>query len=201
MNKYDVIVLLGTQPDPKSFEFPEQIYQCIDKTAELFKEGYTPYITTSGDQALTFSNMGIRQPFKEAEKLAELLIAKGVPKDKILLETDSQDTISNLYYLKTQIFIPRKMKKILFVVAEFRILRLKFLCKRILGDSYQIGYEPIPSKGGPSYNEPHTFKIQSKFLEPMKDGEHEWLADKFYSADMYKYWARRDRQKYAKPNK
>ncbi|HEY8999695.1 MAG TPA: YdcF family protein [Candidatus Saccharimonadales bacterium] len=191
MNHYDAIILLGSQPDPDTFEFPEQIKRCADKTAELFRAGRAPVVVTSGDKALRFYTLGIKQPFKEAEKLAEMLIERGVPQDKVLTEVQSRDTISNIYYLKTQIFIPNHMTKLLFVVASFRIPRLDFLCKRILGNGYVVDYESIPAESGPSYNEPHTFKIQSGFLAPMKDGEHEWLTGKFYTADMYAYWAER----------
>jgi hypothetical protein len=91
--------------------------------------------------------------------------------------------------------IPNNIKHILFVVASFRISRLKFLCERILGDQYTFDFESIPSEQSPIYDEPHTFKIQSDFLKPMKDGEHQWLADKFYSSSLYNYWRMYDKDK------
>lgn len=196
MTSYDAIVVLATQPDVTTWEFPAQIFDCLNKAIELFEDGIAPYIITSGDRSISIVARGLRQPFKECDKLADYLIEHGVPRGSVLLEGDSRDSISNLYYLKTEFFIPKQMTKILFVVAEFRIPRLKFLCQRILGSDYQVDFEPIAAEVGPTYNESHTMKIQSDFLAPMKDGNHKWLKDKFYSGSMYQYWAEHDKKKY-----
>ncbi len=193
---HDAIVVLATQPDTETWEFPKQIYECLDKAAKLFKAGKAPFIITSGDRSISIVSRGLKQPFKECDKLADYLVEQAIPSSKILREGESRDSISNLYYLKTNFFIPRKTRNILFVVADFRIPRLEFLCKRILGPDYKVTFVPISAEVGPSYNERHTMKIQKEFLEPMKDGEHGWLNDKFYDSSMYKYWAEHDRQKY-----
>lgn len=196
MSKYDAIIILASQPDVKTWEFPDQIYEGLDKSIELFNKGVSEILITSGDHSISLENRGIMQPFKECDKLAEYLVEHGIPTSSILTEGDSRDTISNLYYLKTKFFIPKNMKRLLFVVADFRIPRLKFLCEKILGKQYDLNFEPIVAEQGESYNEPHTMKIQSEFLAPMKSGDHEWLDGKFYNASMYQYWAKHDRQKY-----
>lgn len=80
MTRYDTIILPGSQPDPVTFEFPEQVIQCANKTAELFRTGVAPVIVTSGAKSLRFYTLGIQQPFKEAGKLADMLVIRGVPK-------------------------------------------------------------------------------------------------------------------------
>ena len=196
MKQYDAVVVAGSQPDTTTWEFPEQVYKCLDKAEELLENGHATHIVVAGRWSIALDNRGLVQPFKECDAMANYLLAQGVPADKILKEGFSKDTISNLYYLKTKIFIPNGYTKVLFVAADFRIPRLEFLCKRILGAAYEYGFEPIASKPSASYNEPHTFKVQKEFLAPMKDGDHAWLADKFYSAPMYEYWAKHDREKY-----
>ena len=195
MKHYDTIILLGTEPDNTTWKFPKQIYQCLDRTITLLNEGQAPFVITSGKWSISLDNRGIKQPFRECDALADYLLVKGVSKDKILLEGDSQDTISNLYYVKKQILIPKDMRHLLFVVADFRIPRLKFLCERILGSGYRFDFDPIPSEMGPSYNEPLTFQIQKDFLSPMKDGDHSWLEGKFYTAYMYEYWRLRSKER------
>lgn len=192
MTKYDVIIVLGSQPDPETWKFPEQIYHCLDKTGELFEEGIASFVITSGKWGIAIENQGLVQPFKECDVLAEYLVNKGVPQNKILREGESKDTISNLYFIKTKILIPNGLNKLLFVVADFRIPRLKFLCERILGSEYTIDFEPINSEVGSTYNEPQTLDIQSKFLKPMRSGDHAWLADKFYEAPIYQKGAKHD---------
>jgi len=199
IKKYDLIIVLGSQPDPKTWKFPEQIYHCLDRAAELMNSGTAPLIATSGNRGIALDSRGIIQPFRECDELATGLMERGVPENQILKEGDSRDAISNLYYLKKQILIPKRIKTILFASASFRIPRLKFLCERILGSEYEIEFDPIKADEGFTYNEAHTLQVQSEFLEPMKSGDHTWLDDKFYTAPMYQYWEEHDRKKYGEP--
>lgn len=184
--KYDAIILLGTQPDPQTWEFPRQIHDCVEAVARLMGETAAPFVIASGKWSIDLEKKGLAQPFEECDGLADLLIKKSVDPDKILRERNSKDTISNLYYIKEQFLIPQDMKKLLFVVASFRIPRLKFLVHKILGEEYEVVYESVEAETGPSYNESRTMRIQSEFLKPMQSGEHAWLADKFYEASIYK---------------
>ena len=188
MTKYDAIVILGTQPDTSTWEMPEQIYDCLDKTKQLFENKTAPMIVTCGKWSLAVEAANLRQPFRECDAMAEYLIEQGIPDKSILREGYSKDTISNLYYLKTHYLIPNNLKKLVFVVAGFRIPRLQALCEHILGSEYEVSFESILCAVGPSYNEDHTIKIQKEFLSPMKPGDHTWLADKFYDSPMYQFW-------------
>ncbi len=195
MGKFDAVVMLGTQPDPTTWDFPEQIYECLRRTAELVSNDEAPCIVVSGKWSISVENQGLRQPFRECDKLADILHDLGVDDSKILRESESMDTPSNLYFLKTQVLIPRNMKRLLFVVADFRVARLKFLCKRILGPDYFVEFDTIACEPGPSYNEANTIKVQEEFLRPMKDGEHTYLANKFFSDPTYDYWRQHDIEK------
>jgi uncharacterized SAM-binding protein YcdF (DUF218 family) len=196
MNKYDAIIVLATQPDPKTWRFPQQLYECLDKATQLFKHQVAPYIITSGDRALSLDYRGITQPFRECDKMKEILVSNGIPQNQVLVEGDSRDTISNLYFLKEELLIPKKATNLLFVVASFRIPRLTFLCQKILGPGYTVTFEPIEAPQGDTYNEQHTLQVQSLFLESMKDGDHHWLDGRFFDGWMYQYWKERSAQKY-----
>lgn len=194
---YDLIIVLGSQPDLKTWKIPDQVYVCLERSKELLEDNQAPFIVTSGKWSTSVDTLGLEQPFRECDVLADFLVEAGVDPSRILRENKSQDTISNLYYLKTELLIPRNMKHLLFVVADFRIARLKFLTEKILGPDYEVAFEPIESESGVSYNEPVTSKLQKEFLEPMRQGDHEWLADKFYNAPMYQVTAKLDKEKYA----
>lgn len=199
MKKYDAVIVAGSQPDTSAWEFPQQLYQCLDIAQSILESGQATYIITSGKWSIALDNIGLKQPFLECNKMAEYLISRGVPSNKILRESISKDTISNLYYLKTEILIPKNFKNILYITASFRVPRAEFLCKRILGNDYKVDFVEVVSAPSASYNEPHTFKVQKDFLKPMQDGDHEWLADKFYSDPMYEYMAKYNKETYAKP--
>ena len=184
--KYDCLILLGTQPDLETWEFPRQIHKCVQKTAELYEAGIAENIIASGKWSRRIEDQSLGQPFDECDKSADLLIAAGVRNEAISRERVSTDTISNLYYVKTQFLIPKQWSKLLFVVADFRIPRLRFLVSKVLGPEYQVDYEPIAtSGGGPSYNETRTMERTKAFLARMDEGDHEWLADKFFADPFY----------------
>ncbi len=183
--QYDALVVLGSQPDPKTWIFPAQIYDCLDLTMNLFQNGAANCIVTSGDHTINFDREGIRQPVPECDMMARYLIEKGVSDLDILRERFSKDSISNLYYLKEKIFLEHKMTSIGFVVASFRVPRLEFLTRKILGKEIKVGFEIVEADPGPSYNEADTMRRQQEFLLPMKDGDHRWLDGKFFSHPFY----------------
>ena len=183
---YDCIVLLGTQPDLDTWDFPRQIHQCVQTTAELVEAGVAENIIVSGKWSLRVENQSLGQPFDECDGLADLLIAAGVRHEAISRERTSKDTISNLYYVKTQLLIPKRWNSLLFVVADFRIPRLRFLARKILGAPFQTAFEAVPTgEEGPSYNETRTMVRMRAFLDRIDEGDHEWLDGKFFGDPFY----------------
>ena len=196
--KYDLIVVIGSQPDPKNWKFSEQIYACLDRVVELFKDEVAPYVATSGNRGIALDNLGIEQPFRECDELARYLVEHGIPESKILKEGDSRDSISNFYYLKKKVLIPNNFTDILLVCASFRVPRLKFLVEKVFGPGYKVTFEQIEAAEGSTYNEANTMRVQSEFLTAMQSGDHSWLDDKFYDAPMYHYWQEHDKKVYGK---
>ena len=183
---YDCVILLGTQPDPDTWVFPRQIHQCVQTTVGLVKAGVAENVIVSGKWSLHIEIQSLGQPFAECDGLADLLIAAGVRRETISRERLSMDTISNLYYIKTQFLIPKRWNNLLFVVADFRIPRLRFLVSKILGSMYQVDFAPVPTgEEGPRCNEARTVVRTKAFLDRMDAGDHEWLADKFYGDLFY----------------
>ena len=177
---------MGTQPDLKTWEFPAQIHACVQTAAGLVASGVADKVITSGKWSFRIEKQALGQPFDECDRLADLLIAEGVGGDNILRERLSLDTISNLYYVKTQYLIPQRLEHLLFVVASFRIPRLQYLVRKVLGPAYQVDYRPIESEEDTTIrNESRMIKRTADFLALMQDGNHEWLADKFYGAPFY----------------
>lgn len=66
-----------------------------ERAAELYHQGYAQLIITSGFP-------GVRNPFPkpEAEVFADVLIDRGVPKNKILIEPKASNTGENILFTK-----------------------------------------------------------------------------------------------------
>lgn len=188
MKAYDSVVVLGSRPlDVYAWKFPSHVYKSLDKAIELYEKKATKYITVSGKWTINFDILGITQPFRECDAMADYLLDHGIPAKAILREGDSKDTISNLYYLKRQIFKPKSLKTLLFIAAEPRLNRIRFLNEKILGPRYKLDYEGVAYLPGEvSINEGSILKIQTEFLATMADGDDAWLDGKFYEDLFYK---------------
>jgi hypothetical protein len=191
----DAIVVLGSQPDPRNWMFPSHVFRSLDRAIALHAESRAP-IAVSGRYAIRFDSLGIRPPFFECDGMADYLLQCGVRESSIIREAESKDTISNLYYLKHQLFEPRRTYNLTFPVAGFRAPRLAFLCKRILGSQYRVRIEPVSYESHEIYpNEADTLHRQRDFLRPMRSGDDAWLDGRFFDDPFYAAMAERTRRR------
>lgn len=193
MKKYDAIVVLGSQPDYRTWKFPSHTYRSLDHAIELIEQGVAPYIALSGDRALKYDNTGIAQPFRECDKEEEYLLAHGCPADVILKEGKSRDTVANFYYLKNLVFRPHNIKHVLLITTDFRVERIRFLWQKVMGPDYSLGLETVSYKENEIYkNEAVALQRQQAWLKDVRDGDDEWFKDKFYDDPYYLSCKKRD---------
>lgn len=89
LKKADVIFVLGNRDT-----------RVAERAAELFLEGWAPILLCGGSGSIHENKPG-REKFKgttEAEVFAEIAIAKGVSKKKIIIENESQSTAENFAF-------------------------------------------------------------------------------------------------------
>lgn len=184
---YDAAVVLGSRPvDGGAWELPEHVYHSLDRAVALYRSGRVRHIVVSGKWTFNFDILGIRQPFTEGARMAEYLGRKGVPARDILCETVSKDAISNLYYLKREIFGPAGLRRLIFIAAGPRLARIEFLSRRILGADFVLTFETDGrSAAVPTGSEQRRLALQAAFLEPMRDGDEGWLDGRFYNGPYY----------------
>jgi uncharacterized SAM-binding protein YcdF (DUF218 family) len=181
VKKYDAILVLGSQPDFRTWKFPSHTYASLDRAIELINEGVAPYIVLSGDHALKFDNTGIKQPFKECDAEEAHLLSKGFPTNKILKEGESRDTLAQFYYLKNLIFRPHNMHSILMITVDFRVERIRFMWQKVMGSDYPLAIETVPFDDKDVYkSEAFTLGRQQEWLKDVTDGDDGWFKDKFY---------------------
>jgi len=86
LKKADCLFVLGSH-DTRVAEY----------AADLFLQGYAPYIIFSGDRGSLTARI-FEKP--EAEIFADIALAKGVPKDKIIIENKSTNTGENVQFTR-----------------------------------------------------------------------------------------------------
>lgn len=131
MQKDAIIILAGGIKQDGTL--PNQARLRIKKGAQLYKNGIAPRIIMSGAYSFLTKHT---PPKTEAEAMAEYAILSGVNKKDILLEKESQDTISNAYSTKINFLKPNNWKKIIVVTSNYHKLRTEYIFKKVLGKEY-----------------------------------------------------------------
>jgi len=186
MKQYDAAIVLGTQPDFRTWKFPSYVYVALDQAKSLIENGTAQYLALCGDHALKYDHTDVKQPFREADKMEEYIVAQGLPAAKILKENVSRDTVANFYYLKKRVFEPHNLHKFLLITTDFRVVRLKFLWQKVVGPDFTVDFATVPYAQENVYKlEAQTLRRQQEWLKNVRDGDDAWFADKFYNDPYY----------------
>jgi len=140
--KSDVIIILGGGINPDG-SLREITIDRIKKGIKLFRRNITDWIIASG--AYGFMENYV-PPITEAKAMAKYLENNGVPKEKIILEEKSKDTIGNAYFTKVNVLEPRKWYNPIVVTSNFHIPRTRYIFKKVLGKKYNVSFVKVTSK-------------------------------------------------------
>jgi len=96
----------------------------VIKAIRLYRENAAPFIIMTGGSGDLFDPGS-----KEAILMKELAVEFGIPKDKVLVETQSRNTRENVLYTKA-ILNKLKAKKVILVTSAFHLPRSYALFKK-----------------------------------------------------------------------
>ena len=124
-----MLLVLGGGID-KDGKLPIWVNSRLDKAIQLFREK-KGRILLSGK-----GKDGYR--VTEAEAMAGYLIRRGIPKEKILLECLSEDTVQNAYFSRTLHIDPMGLNRFTIVTSKFHMERSRHIFDWVFGPGYQI---------------------------------------------------------------
>ena len=78
----------------------------------------------------------------EAESMAQYLIERNIPSNKILLECLSEDTVQNAYFSRTLHIDPMGVKQFTLVTSAFHMKRSHHIFEWVFGTAYDIDCAP-----------------------------------------------------------
>src|SRR3989344_6349051 len=81
-----------------------------------------------------------KSPFSEAKVMSDYLLSKNILKRRIIREESSLDTIGNVFFLKRDILLKKRIKDLVIVTSSFHIPRTKIIFNKILGPSYNVEF-------------------------------------------------------------
>ena len=93
-------------------------------------------------------------PISEADVCAGHLRDRGVPDDRILIESCSVDTIGNAYFSRVVHADPMGLRRLHIVTSRFHLERTEAVFRWVYGlppDGYRLSFEAVPDDGiGPA---------------------------------------------------
>jgi uncharacterized SAM-binding protein YcdF (DUF218 family) len=175
MHHYDAIIVLGRGISPEGV-IPESVKSATRKAVELVQKGEASHIIFSGKWSRHFD---YTPPSTEAREAANYALELGFPETNIYTEEKSLDTLSNCYYIKTDILIPQNWHSVLLLTMRQNDERAEFLLRKMLGPDYMVDVLSIDFAFKPEtlqrLEETEPAKIQRlrEFLGDVADGDQE----------------------------
>ncbi len=118
--KSSAIVVLGARVNPNGQMSSTQFYR-TQRALELYNEGFADYVICCGGQ-------GPDEPRIEAEAMAEYLIGRGVPEDRLLMDKTSTDTSENLLHARA-LMAEHNLSTAIVVTSDYHLTRALWQAK------------------------------------------------------------------------
>src|SRR5574342_1392744 len=150
MKKYDAILILGGGLKKNGAVSP-WTKRRIEKALEIFS-GREYIIAPSAGTTHKPPVLKNGFPLYESVATANYLLKKGIPRQKILTETVSLDTIGNAYFARTIHTEPRNFKRLCIITSQFHMPRTIAIFKWIFSlkpsrFNYELDFVEAPDKG------------------------------------------------------
>lgn len=164
----DAIVVLGRGIDPDG-SLPLLAKQRVARAAELFAWETAPRIIFTGRCSLMTDMI---PTVTEAGAMAAYAVKLGLPREALLVEEKSRDTIGNAYFVLREVLEPNDWTSIRVVTSDFHIQRTAWIFQKVLGVGYDVSFSAAPSELDHS-----TIAVRAREEADITAFLMEWLAD------------------------
>jgi hypothetical protein len=135
-------------------------------------------LKTPADTCLIMTgNVSYKATFKpsisEAQAMKDYTISLGVPVSQIFVETESKDTLGNLFFTKQNLLLPLGITDVMIVCGpNQRSERILYLAGKILGDEYNFRLiEHDTNRPGEREREQRSLALVKKWLDNIPAGD------------------------------
>lgn len=197
MQKPDVIIVLGggTDGTPRPVLYTEERIKTLSK---LYKQYFGTPIIVSGGYSMWVK---FKPKYREADVMQNYLMKHGIPKDLILVERKSRDTVGNICFSKQIVKKFPNWRNVLVITTKGHEARSKQSFQKVFGGRYRFVFIGVPTKLSSFRNNPNRKKYErhiqqiifERFFKNCKDGD-----DKTFWKIMKKYHPAHSRSKEAK---
>jgi uncharacterized SAM-binding protein YcdF (DUF218 family) len=133
----DVIVALGGGITVDGEPGPATVARA-HRAVALYRAGRARAVVMSG----AFGMYDRSPPRAEATAMAQIALAGGVPREDLVVEAQSRDTIGNIWFTKP-LLRDHRWHRVIVVTSRWHAPRVRYLAQTIWGPGYQVALEPV----------------------------------------------------------
>lgn len=185
-----LIIVLGGGINLRG-EIPSHVKTRLDKALEFYKAYPNATIVTSGRYSFLYDQLGKYPPISEAKKMADYLLEKKIPKNKIIVEENSKDTIGNALYLKDRVFLTKNGTEAIIITSRFHLERVQYIFDYFFNKDYEFEYIGVEQNLSPQ-KEKEVINRQQLLLKKTKEllsnfepDNYKLILTKLYTMDYY----------------
>jgi uncharacterized SAM-binding protein YcdF (DUF218 family) len=138
----DAIVVLGSSL-AEDGSLPPHARQRAERAVTLHAAGVAPRLIFSGRCNLMASG---DPHVTEAAAMAAHAVSLGVPREVVLLEEESKDTIGNAYFVLRRHLEPNGWTSVRVVTSDFHVPRTTWVFQKVFGAAYDVSFSPASSE-------------------------------------------------------
>ena len=164
----EIIVVLGGGMLPDGTPAPATLARA-EAAADVARAHPDAAIICSGSHGV-----GRKPKRSEAASMADLIVERGVDRERIFLEDQSRDTIGNAVYVADRYLGAIPARRIYLVTSPFHLERSVETFRLVLGPDWQIegvASAPAPDDGERAKHEPRFLMQTRAYLAGIAPGE------------------------------
>lgn len=169
--KYDVMLILGSSLNADGSVSGDDEVR-LERTVQIYGDLNMPIILCGSHGYKSTDKAEV----SEAEAYAQYLIKRGIPKDALLLETTSQESLGNILFAKTGILMKHNWRRLLVIPTRNHSTdRIAYLLKKILGHEYTWNILRVGENNTPENiaREQKALHYTREINDVFEDGDHE----------------------------
>ena len=132
------VMVLGGGHSADGLTLSERSRERVERAVRLFGTVGAGSLICSGAYSIALPAAPAQT---EAALMAELAVARGIPREAIVLEEQSLDTIGNIAVVGATILPRLEPERVWLVTSDYHLRRVRYLVRRMWGARVQVDFE------------------------------------------------------------
>ncbi len=132
------VMVLGGGHSADGLTLSERSRERVERAVRLFGTVGAGSLICSGAYSIALPAAPAQT---EAALMAELAVARGIPREAIVLEEQSLDTIGNIAVVGATILPRLEPERVWLVTSDYHLRRVRYLVRRLWGACVQVDFE------------------------------------------------------------